>query len=149
MSLPWVQVKCLKVRESKYGMALVLETSELSGGYVLGFKVDKLEEVYTEVSNLFKTYSVNPVFGVEVTFDDVEQNIDAVTVPRLEDNLEIIDTGYSSMTTAVSSKANYSMGGGGIGARDQQPEIVLSDEIGLAIERLPPGVTLESLWKIV
>jgi len=38
-------------------MALVLETSDFSGGYVLGFKVDKLEEVYTEVINLFKTYS--------------------------------------------------------------------------------------------
>ena len=50
-------MKCIKIRESKYGMALVVETSELSGGYILGFKVDKLEEVYTEVSNLFKTYS--------------------------------------------------------------------------------------------
>ena len=57
VSLPWVQVKCVKIRESKYGMAMVLETSDFSGGYVLGFKVDQLEEVYTEVSNLFKTYS--------------------------------------------------------------------------------------------
>lgn len=38
-------------------MALVLETSEYSGGYVLGFKVEQLEEVFTEVLNLFKTYS--------------------------------------------------------------------------------------------
>ena len=40
VSLPWIQVKCVRVRESKYGTALVLETSEHSGGYVLGFKVD-------------------------------------------------------------------------------------------------------------
>jgi Bardet-Biedl syndrome 5 protein len=129
-------------------MALVLETSEFSGGYVLGFKVDKLEEVYTEVNNLFKTYSISPVFGVEVTFDDVEQNLDAVTVPRVEDNLEIIDTGYDSMAI-VSTKSSYSMGGGSKIAGGEQPDIVLSDEIGLAIERLPPGTTLESLWKIV
>ena len=38
-------------------MALVIETSEFSGGYILGFRVDKLEEVYIEVTNLFKTYS--------------------------------------------------------------------------------------------
>lgn len=57
VSLPWVQVKCVKVRDSKYGKALVLETSEFSGGYILGFRVDKLEEVYNEILNLFKTYS--------------------------------------------------------------------------------------------
>jgi Bardet-Biedl syndrome 5 protein len=78
-------------------MALVIETSEFSGGYILGFKVDKLEEAYTEVSNLFKTYSISPVFGVECTFEDVEQNLEAVTIPRAEDNLEIIDTGYDHM----------------------------------------------------
>lgn len=75
-------------------MALVLETSEFSGGYVLGFRVENLEEAYTEVSNLFKTYSQNPVFGVEVTFEEADSNIDNVTVPRIEDNLEIVDTGY-------------------------------------------------------
>jgi Bardet-Biedl syndrome 5 protein len=53
-------------------MALVLETSEFSGGYILGFKVDKLEEAYTEVCNLFKTYSQSPIFGVDCTFEDVE-----------------------------------------------------------------------------
>lgn len=40
VSLPWVQVKCVRVRDSKYGTALVLETSEFSGGYVLGFRVE-------------------------------------------------------------------------------------------------------------
>lgn len=73
-------------------MALVIETSEFSGGYVLGFKVDNLDEVYTEVSNLFKTFSLNPIFGVENTFEDVEQNIDTITMPRIEDKIEIIDT---------------------------------------------------------
>lgn len=62
--MPWCQIKCVKIRESKYGLALVLETNEFSGGYVLGFRVEKLEDVYTEVVNLFKTYSSNPIFGV-------------------------------------------------------------------------------------
>ena len=87
-------------------MALVLETSEFSGGYVLGFRVDKLEEVFNEVNNLFKTYSQSPVFGVDCVFEDVEQNLEAVTVPRQEDNLEIIDTGYDHMA-AVTAKSAY------------------------------------------
>lgn len=78
VSLPWVQVKCVKVRDSKYGKALVLETSEFSGSYILGFRVEKLEEVYTEITNLYKTYSSNPMFGVEVSFEDIESNGDQV-----------------------------------------------------------------------
>jgi Bardet-Biedl syndrome 5 protein len=50
-------VKCIKVRDSKYGTALVIETSEFSGGYILGFRVENVEEVYQEATNLFKTYS--------------------------------------------------------------------------------------------
>jgi Bardet-Biedl syndrome 5 protein len=57
VSLPWVQVKCIKVRDSKYGTALVIETSEFSGGYILGFRVENVEEIYMEATNLFKTYS--------------------------------------------------------------------------------------------
>lgn len=34
------QVKSVKVRDSKFGPALVIETTPASGGYVLGFKVD-------------------------------------------------------------------------------------------------------------
>ena len=43
-------MKCVRIRDSKYGMALVLETSDFSGGYVLGFRVEKLEEAFKEIS---------------------------------------------------------------------------------------------------
>ena len=123
-------------------MALVLETSEFSGGYVLGFRVDKLEEVYTEILNLFKTYSQSPIFGVECTFEDVEQNIDSVTIPRAEDNLEIIETGYEHLASV--SKANYAVGGSSTQTKaNGEPDIIFSEEIGLAIERPPNGMTLE------
>eukprot|EP00347_Sterkiella_histriomuscorum_P021470 403333868 len=151
VSLPWVQIKCIKIRESKYGMALVLETSEHSGGYVLGFKVDQLEEVFTEVLNLFKTYSQNPFFGVQVQFEDSDQNIDAVTIPRQEDNLEIIDTGYSSFINTHSRSA-YSVSGNGQEESkfdDPLKNIIFSEEIGLAFEKPPNGLSIEQLWKIL
>ena len=56
VSLPWIQLKCVRIRESKYGTALVLETSEFSGGYVLGFKVEEFEAVFSEINKLFQTY---------------------------------------------------------------------------------------------
>ena len=54
-------------------MALVIESSEISGGYVLGFRVDpqeKLEQVHKEISSLHKIYSDNPIFGVEYSRTD-------------------------------------------------------------------------------
>ena len=46
----------------------MIESSEMSGGYVLGFRVDpteKLEQVYKEISSLHTIYSETPIFGVE------------------------------------------------------------------------------------
>ena len=46
-------MKCIKIRESKYGIALVLETSEFSGAYVLGFRIENVDDVFVEISSLF------------------------------------------------------------------------------------------------
>ncbi len=55
------------MRESKFGLALVIESSESSGGYVLGFRVDpveKLNSVFEELNNLYTVHSATPDFGV-------------------------------------------------------------------------------------
>jgi Bardet-Biedl syndrome 5 protein len=52
-----MQIKSIKVRESKFGQALVIETSPLSGGYILGFKIDPketLDYVFKEISSLWQ-----------------------------------------------------------------------------------------------
>ncbi len=53
------QIKSVKVRESKFGQALVLETTAQSGGYVLGFKIDPketLDYVYKEINSLWQVW---------------------------------------------------------------------------------------------
>jgi Bardet-Biedl syndrome 5 protein len=67
ISLPFMQVISLRLRESKYGLALVIQTAETAGNYVLGFRVDpasRLQEVYKELSSLHTVYSQSPIFGV-------------------------------------------------------------------------------------
>jgi hypothetical protein len=53
-----VQVKAVKVASSsKFGLALVVETSLASGGYVLGFKLEPretLDYVHKELSSLLQ-----------------------------------------------------------------------------------------------
>ncbi|KAG8223411.1 hypothetical protein J437_LFUL003684 [Ladona fulva] len=68
ISIPYLHVVRIKARDSKFGRALVVECSECSGGYVLGFRVDpreKLEEVLKELSSLLASYRRRPIFGVE------------------------------------------------------------------------------------
>jgi hypothetical protein len=49
---------------------LVIETSDFSGGYILGFRADNLEAIFEEVSQLFKTYMTLPFFGVDCVFEE-------------------------------------------------------------------------------
>lgn len=51
------QVKSVRAADSKFGLALVIETSPQSGGYVLGFKVDPketLDYVNKEINSLLQ-----------------------------------------------------------------------------------------------
>ena len=69
IAVPWVQVKTIRIRESKYGQVLVIETSKYSGSYTLGFKMDELESRFLEIDKYLKCYSENPIFGVETSFE--------------------------------------------------------------------------------
>lgn len=63
----YMQMVNLRIRESKYGLALVIQTSHNAGNYVLGFRIDpqeKLHEAYKELSSLYAVYSQTPIFGV-------------------------------------------------------------------------------------
>ena len=147
VSLPWIQVKGIRVRDSKYGVALVLETSESSGGYVLGFKVEALEKVFTEITQLFETYSQQPFFGVDCVFEEAEKNIDEVTIPREEDTIDIVETGYEQQITA--QRQRYEIGKKSkMQDEGNEIDIALSEELGLACEKLPDSITLEQLWRI-
>ena len=67
ISLPFMQMVNLRIRESKYGLALVIQTAQTAGNYVLGFRIDpqeKLHEIHKELSSLFAVYSQTPIFGV-------------------------------------------------------------------------------------
>ena len=61
-------MKLIRVRDSKFGPALVVETSQRCGGYILGFRMDPaehLQAVFQEVQSLHTVYSATPVFGVD------------------------------------------------------------------------------------
>ena len=65
------------MRDSRFGPALVIETTPRSGSYVLGFRCDPpeaLQAVYKEISSLHQVFSTNPIFGVDFTIEDPVRN---------------------------------------------------------------------------
>ncbi len=62
----------MKIRDSKFGVAMVMEASGNDGGLVLGFKVDpydKLKDLVQEIHSLYQVYCTSPMFGVEFRVD--------------------------------------------------------------------------------
>jgi len=143
VSIPYLQMKNINVRNSKFGQALVIETTASSGGYILGFRADPvehLEEVYTQINNLWRVFSGTPIFGVEyVTEEKASQDPRDVAVPRAEDDVEIIEG--DDIEPCLLYQPD--------GEKEIDREPVYSPELGLAIERLKEGTTLQSLWSVV
>jgi Bardet-Biedl syndrome 5 protein len=142
----YLQMKVVRVRESKFGPALVVETSQRCGGYILGFRVDPAEQlsaVFQEVQSLHRIFSQTPVFGVDYTTEEKAAPIEQLTVARAQDDVEIVDTGEAASDVSAAYAAD------GAGQKGGEREIVFSQELGLAIEKLPEGCTARSLWSIV
>ena len=65
ISLPWIQISTIKAMQSKYGTALVIETSSNNAGYIIGFKVELINLLYPEITNLFKVNNKKPILGIQ------------------------------------------------------------------------------------
>ncbi len=146
VSIPYLQMKVVRVRESKFGPALVVETSARCGGYILGFRVDPAEQlaaVFQEVQSLHRVFSNTPLFGVDYTTEEQAAPLAELKVERTHDDVEIVDTEAGS--GAGTAAAAYLAEGGAA----SETGVTVSPELGLAIEKLPEGVTTRSLWNIV
>lgn len=149
VSMPYLQMKSIRIRDSKFGRALVIETSPRSGGYILGFRVDPadhvdpnayLNEIFHEIQSLWQVFSINPIFGIDYTIEEKPEPVEAVKVPQTIDDVEIVGDEDSGDVFAAyyadSSKET-----------DRAP--VFNEELGLAVEGLREGLTLNKLWSAV
>ena len=147
LSLPYLQVNAIRIRDSKFGKALVIESSESSGGYVLGFRVDpiaKLKELHNQLVNLFNIHATNPALGVESLLDLEDYVPSSSEFKGINDESEMVDDS-SNRRDALSSYMALESDT----ERRNDGEIVFSPELGLAIEKLRDGFTLESLWSVL
>ena len=99
-----------------------------------------MEDVYNEISGMFRIFITNPFLGVETIVENVPTAIEDQTVQRAMDDIEIVEADYSSQSNA--SAAYY------VAEQPSSGDIIFSHELGLAIEQPPGNCTLEQLWKL-
>ncbi|KAJ1450095.1 Bardet-Biedl syndrome 5 protein [Pelagophyceae sp. CCMP2097] len=148
VSIPYMQMQDVRVRSSKFGPALVVETSTASGGYILGFRIDpaeKLASTLQEISALHAVYAVNPVFGVSFTREEKPEDLENVLQKHIEDDVDVVDDGmHGGSSTHDAAVAAYLAEPG----KREDRGAVYDDHIGLAVESMPAGVSTKSLWEI-
>ncbi|KAH9598426.1 Bardet-Biedl syndrome 5 protein [Trypanosoma melophagium] len=194
VSIPYLQVIGLHIRQTRFGQALVIETSMSAGNYVLGFRIDpreRLVEIFKESVSLWKAWTARPVLGVAVVVQDTpsdannsnnntnsnnSNNNNNNNNNKNNKNNNNNNTGGSKArgTTTVNEKSSLSevmapqprvqdgenvvkevptdafaayyadIGQKGV---DRRPEYDVS--IGLAVEKLRNGVTLQDLWTVL
>ncbi|CEO97095.1 unnamed protein product (mitochondrion) [Plasmodiophora brassicae] len=142
VSIPYIQILEVRIRDSKFGKALVLTTTNSSGGYVLGFRIDppeRLQEVFQEICSLHQVFSENPIFGVRHQLEEKALPLDQLIVKRQVDDVEIV-----SVSDGEDAFGAYYADAGKV--VDREP--VYDSYLGLAVEKPLEGVTTEQLWHI-
>ncbi|KAI5745588.1 hypothetical protein M8J76_012478 [Diaphorina citri] len=149
ISLPYIQIASIRLRESKFGLALVIESYEQSGGYVLGFRIDPQETMQTvckELQSYHRIHTTTPEYGVDYVVSDVailaeEAPVVQEDIAELEEDDNMLD--LSNTLTLYSADH---MGGGTASANRT---LVFSPELGLCVEQPKPGFTMARLWEVI
>lgn len=106
--------------------------------------MERLQHIYKELSSLLKVHKTKPIMGVDVFMQKQTADEEATTQdtgPEIQDEPEV----NSADGTHYDAFAAYLADGG----HDRDREVVLSPELGLAVEKLPEGFTLASLWEVL
>lgn len=150
----------LRIRDSKYGPALVVQTMETGGGYVLGFRIDpveRLNELFKELCSLHTVYTDQPNFGIQYNPQDARQRQAAAAEEaaalaaqfKIEDYQELDERQEREINTKLN---NYLAAGSlGVLANDHKStdEPIYCKELGFAMERIPEGYKLQDLWNVL
>jgi len=143
VSIPYLQLRSVGIRDSpRFGVALVLNTSKETGGYVLGFRIDppeKLKPIATEIEQLHQLFTAQPNFGVDYRLDEKPKPLADLKVPRVDEDVSITPEESADVLASYYMEiANH---------RDRPP--TFCPELGLAVEQVVDGYTIGQLWSVL
>ena len=148
-SAPYVQVHKLMLRDSeRHGSIMIMLLKERGKAFTFGFKiepVEKLPDMFGEITSMFKVSNKSPNFGVqyrvEVENGESDEEVDGpLSIPE---DVEIVhnDDDVDPFALYCDDK-NWSDS-----SVTCQPDY--NPDLGLAVEPLPDGLTISKLWSVV
>lgn len=147
VSMPYTQIKDVKVRSTKFGGALVIETTKYSGGYVLGFRIDpkeRLQHLLKEITSLHAVFAVDPNFGVNFESEETPKPLSTLGQPRTDDDCKLVESEDNFDAIAA-----YYADEGSLLRRPSTDLIAFDPNLGLAIQPTPKHTSIDQLWAIV
>ncbi|CAG9335328.1 unnamed protein product [Blepharisma stoltei] len=141
VSLPHIQIKGIKKKDSQVGQALILEATKISGNHILGFRTERIDEIFSEINRIWRVAIEAPILGIEIAHQEVQAPAEQVRQPRVLDDIEIVEPEYAGQQHA--SAAYF------VSSASASQEVIFSPELGLAIEKPPNGISFEQLWRII
>ena len=107
---------------------------------MLGFQTIQVDKIFTELTKLWQVYKQNPQLTPAIELNQNESTKSWQEVETQDDDVQIIEEDYNSNNKNINQYLE---------SIDQnQMEIVLSDELGLAIQK-PNDTSVQDLWKII
>ena len=103
-SIPYIQIKSIKKKDSKSGPAVVVETFPQPGetkGYPIGFQTDELGQLQKELTQLHKLYYNNPFFGLDGVEEVIGSTKDDSSSRRVDEDMEVIDKDYNDRNNNI------------------------------------------------
>ena len=173
LSIPWIQISSVNSQEKEdYGKILIIKAQKLFGGNsypFFSYDQTTINNLINEVLSLKKIYQSNPILGIDIKkLMDSDQNDNSKQVSNeistnsntekkkskhdiayenllnnMNDDEEIADNNY------INETANIYLLNDNKSDQVNITDIVYSEELGLAVQKLPDNVTIDSLWKII
>ena len=173
LSIPWIQMSSINSQDNEeYGKILIIKAQKLFGGNsypFFSYDQQTITNLINEVLSLKKIYQSNPILGIDIKkLMDSEQNDNSKQVSNeistnstnekkkskhdiayenllnnMNDDEEIADNNY------INETANIYLLNDNKSDQVNITDIVYSEELGLAVQKLPDNVTIDSLWKII
>jgi len=168
LTVPWCSIAQVSIKDSKFDKALVVETfakgvNDLSTqGYTLGFRLDhsdRLESVLSNMEQLLGTFRTQPIFGIDTDDDTAFQNlieeskvkdgyIGKRSLPKVESFSSTEESSSSAYIDSSVKAKNYEVVHSATTNVDKSSiKYFYCQELGLAVQELQPGQSLDSLWK--
>jgi len=157
-SIPWIQVRNLRERKSKYGAVMTVEMSPRAGGVVIGFKIDPpdfLPKLVDELRRLHQVFSASPTLSGEVRAPSSPNSADEPsTVAMFNAGLykteqeAVGDEASGAPWSTARESATASLYFAVQEKEADHPVHYDSENLGLAVEATPTGISTKSLWSM-